>query len=235
MLEKEDAYKDEPLPPVIPENPTEMAKHVSKEEVVAVVRRAAQGDDQAFAQLYEWFHEPLLRYLKSFVPDEMLAEDLAQEVFIRVRQKMRRGQYEERGRFFQWLCQVGRNMYIDHYRRKKVRGIGPMPAWTEEDNRETIFATHDGQADLLLEREEEAQLIRRLIAQLPPEQRRVVEMKIYEGLTFREIAEKTGVNINTTLGRMRYALEKMRRALMQEEGYRNRQVRSRRKTSGSKR
>ena len=205
---------------------------LGKEEVMALVERVAQGDNDAFAILYEHYYEPLLAYMKSFISDEMLAEDMTQDTFIKARTKIINGQYQERGRFFQWLCQVGRNMYIDHYRRKKVRGMGPMPAWTEEDNRDTFFATNEGRADFYIEEKETRELIRELLEQLPEEQRKVVEMKIYEGLTFREIAEKTGVNINTTLGRMRYALEKMRKAIKKRQEYKNLKIKS--KTRGRK-
>ncbi|NPA34221.1 MAG: sigma-70 family RNA polymerase sigma factor [Chlorobi bacterium] len=199
---------------------------LSKEEVMALVQRVAQGDNEAFATLYQHYYEPLLSYMKSFINDEMLAEDMTQDTFIKAQNKIMKGQYQERGRFFQWLCQVGRNMYIDHYRRKKVRGVGPMPAWTEEDTRDTFFATDEGRADFYIEEKETKELIRELLSQLPEDQRKVVEMKIYEGLTFREIAEKTGVNINTTLGRMRYALEKMRKAIKKRKEFKHIKIKS---------
>lgn len=152
------------------------------------------------------------------VRDHAAAEDIFQECFLKfIRMVKDAGSaYTEQGRFLPWITRMARNMCIDYFRRLKVRR--PVPLDNHSDL-EDILGPADGHAGSALEQREDCNRVRAAIAQLSPEQREVVSLRIYMELSFKEIADLTGVSINTALGRMRYALINMRKMLQEQEVY----------------
>lgn len=139
-----------------------------------------------------------------------LAEDIFQETFVKVIRSIREGKYYDDGKFFSWVTRIAHNLIIDHFRREKKMKM------VSTDNEQmpvlnmTLLATstEDGMV-----REQMLKEVRGLIEHLPFEQREVVIMRIYLDMSFKEIAEQTGVSLNTALGRMRYALINLRKML----------------------
>ena len=148
-----------------------------------LVAQYAKGTNEAFDALLLRHKTNLFGYIIQRVKDRDLADDIFQETFVKAITTIRQGRYNEEGKFSAWICRIARNLIVDYFRQ-----------------------VEDAIIDLQIEED-----VRRLVGQLPQEQRRVLEMRYYEGLSFKEIAEQTGVSINTALGRMRYAILNMRR------------------------
>jgi RNA polymerase sigma factor (sigma-70 family) len=141
--------------------------------------------------------------------DRAIAEDLFQDVMIKVVNMMRTGSYNEEGKFLPWVTRIARNLAIDHFRK-----LQRTPLQRENENYD-IFASainkSDESAEQKIIRHENVRYIRDLIQQLPEKQREVLIMRHYAELSFKEIADLTNVSINTALGRMRYALINLRK------------------------
>tara|TARA_Y100000739_G_scaffold211107_1_gene202203 strand:+ start:132 stop:716 length:585 start_codon:yes stop_codon:yes gene_type:complete len=173
-----------------------------------LIRAYRGGDEQAFEILLTRHQERVYTKINFIVRDSELANDLFQDTFIKVVRLLKEGKYVEEGKFLPWILRIAHNMSIDHFRRnKKMRMVRSRD---EVD----VFATIDtGDAhieDLLVEGQIHTD-VRLLIDQLPEDQREVVRMRMYDGLSFKEIADTTGVSINTALGRMRYAVINLRK------------------------
>jgi len=152
----------------------------------------------------------------TLVRDRAVAEDIFQECFLKVIRMVKEAgsPYAEQGRFLPWIMRMARNMCIDHFRRVKVRR--PLHL-SGEDSLEDVLGAAPGGAATAIEQREVCHQVREAMALLSQEQREVVSLRIYGELSFKEIAELTGVSINTALGRMRYALINMRRSLQEQE------------------
>ena len=173
-----------------------------------LIRSYRGGDEKSFEILLTRHQERVYTKINFIVRDSELANDLFQDTFIKVVRLLKEGKYVEEGKFLPWILRIAHNMSIDHFRRnKKMRMVRSRD---EVD----VFATIDtGDAhieDLLVEGQIHTD-VRRLIDQLPEDQREVVRMRMYDGLSFKEIADTTGVSINTALGRMRYAVINLRK------------------------
>jgi RNA polymerase sigma-70 factor (ECF subfamily) len=171
-----------------------------------------RDDENAFRTLVERHQERIFGYLLGMVRNREVANDLFQETFLRVISAMRRerGSYERQGRWLAWVMTIARNSALDHLRRRKK--------WQDVDNdgEETFWERMPDDmpiADDRLREIEQARLLEVCIRELPPVQREVVLLRHETDLTFREIADLTGVSINTALGRMRYALINLRRMM----------------------
>jgi RNA polymerase sigma-70 factor (ECF subfamily) len=171
-----------------------------------------RDDENAFRTLVERHQERIFGYLLGMVRNREVANDLFQETFLRVISAMRRerGSYERQGRWLAWVMRIARNSALDHLRRRKK--------WQDVDNdgEETFWERMPDDmpiADDRLREIEQARLLEVCIRKLPPVQREVVLLRHETDLTFREIADLTGVSINTALGRMRYALINLRRMM----------------------
>jgi len=182
-----------------------MRKSKSDRELIRAYRG---GDEQAFETLLTRHQERVYTKINFIVRDSELANDLFQDTFIKIVRLLKEGKYVEEGKFLPWVLRIAHNMAIDHFRRnKKMRMVRSRD---EMD----VFATIDtGDAhveDLLVEGQIHSD-VRRIIDELPEDQREVVRMRMYDNLSFKEIAETTGVSINTALGRMRYAVINLRK------------------------
>jgi len=179
----------------------------------ALIQAYIQGDERAFEILLNRHQQLVFSKILFIVRDEELANDLFQDTFIKVITVIKAGKYRDEGKFVQWVLRVAQNLAIDHFRRNKKM---PLVRGTEDFD---VFATlQDG--DLHVEdRMVQDQILRdvaHLIDLLPPEQAAVVRLRMEADLGFKEIAEETGVSINTALGRMRYALINLRRIVAEQ-------------------
>jgi RNA polymerase sigma-70 factor (ECF subfamily) len=186
------------------------------ELVSAYVER---GDQKAFSTLLARHQERIFGYLMGMVRDREVANDLFQESMFRAIQAMheRRGSYEQQGRWLAWTMRIARNAALDWLRsRKKWSDVDRGGADDDGPSFWDRLPDDAPDAQTLLGREHLWEEVEAAIDQLPPEQREVVLMRHQSELTFREIAELTGVSINTALGRMRYALINLRKILQPE-------------------
>lgn len=183
---------------------------------VLVQRFLDTGDQTAFRRLVERHQERIFGYLLGMVRDREIANDLFQDTFLRVLSALRRerASYTHQDRFLPWAMRIARNAALDHLRsRKKWQDVG---SGADED--ETSYWDRLADADVVHSDErlhdlERGAFLDACIERLPPEQREVLLMRHEGDLTFREIAEITGVSINTALGRMRYALLNLRKMM----------------------
>lgn len=147
------------------------------------------------------------------VADEEAVEDLFQESFIKVMHTLQRGGYTSEGKFRQWLMRLVHNMVMDYFRKEKALGrYQPTREPEVADGYLSLLPTEEMNAEELMIEADTIEGLYRRLSLLPAEQREVVEMRYWQDLTFKEIAEQTGVSINTALGRMRYALNNLRKA-----------------------
>ena len=174
-----------------------------------------QGNREALSQLLERHTRRLRDYVRMMVKDCDVADDLTQEILIKVVKVIDEGRYTDKGRFQPWLLRIAHNRVLDYFRANKlVKTVSESSAGFDVLGN-TNFAEPSIEEQLISE--QQAEEIRALIDKLPEEQRAVVKMRYYEGLSFKEIAEHTGVSINTALGRMRYALINMRQMIKEKK------------------
>jgi RNA polymerase sigma-70 factor (ECF subfamily) len=172
------------------------------------------GNEDCLAVLLHRHKGRIFSSIIVVLKDHALAEDIFQDTFFKVIQTLKRGQYNEEGKFLPWVLRIARNLMIDHFRR--ARKMPPVPVYINEDGEEVdVFSTipssdgnHMAQEVSALKRN-----IRNLINELPDDQREVVLMRTYYDMSFKEIAEFTNVSINTALGRMRYALINLKKMI----------------------
>jgi RNA polymerase sigma-70 factor (ECF subfamily) len=173
-----------------------------------------QGDREALSQLLERHTRRVRDYVRMMVKDVDVADDLTQEVLIKVVKVLDEGRYADKGRFLPWLLRIAHNRVLDYFRaQKQVKTISESSAGFDILGSKNLA---EPSIEDKLVSEQQAEEVRKLIEALPAEQREVVKMRYYDGLSFKEIAEHTGVSINTALGRMRYALMNMRQMIKEK-------------------
>lgn len=177
-----------------------------------LVQSYLKGNNTAFEVLLKRHQERIYTQIVLMVRDNEVADDIFQETFVKAIRTLKQGKYNEEGKFLPWVLRIAHNLCIDHFRKSKK-----MPM-VRSDNDYDVFGTI-AQDDMNVEEQWVTDIIhgdvRKLIEHLPKEQREVVIMRHYEGLSFKEIADKCNVSINTSLGRMRYALINMRKIIEQ--------------------
>lgn len=177
--------------------------------------RYLAGDSSAMSQLIERHSRRVRDYIRMMVKDRDLVEDIFQETFIKVVRVIDSGRYADHGKFLSWVLRIAHNQVIDHFRAaKQDRSLNEQEAGYD------VLGTlrlGDGTIEDRMVAEQIDRDIRALVELLPDEQREVVKMRYYGNLSFREIAEETGVSINTALGRMRYALINLRRMIQEKK------------------
>lgn len=173
-----------------------------------LVKQFLNGKDQAFDVLIYRYKAKVFTTIYLIVKDRCVAEDLFQDVMIKVVRMIRAGKYNEEGKFLPWVVRIARNLAIDHFRKVQRN---PIQHESEDyDIFNTIQRSESSSEDQIIS-EENARYMRELIQQLPEKQREVLIMRSYAELSFKEIAALTNVSINTALGRMRYALLNLRK------------------------
>ncbi|MBK8341420.1 MAG: sigma-70 family RNA polymerase sigma factor [Flavobacteriales bacterium] len=168
------------------------------------------GEERAFELLLQRHKRKVWSHIYLLVRDREITEDLFQETFIKVVHTLKLGKYNDEGKFLPWVMRIAHNLVIDHFRRNKK-----MPMVRSHEDHD-VFATVAQPGLNVEQRMVNVQIdedVRKLIDSLPEEQREVVIMRTYMGMSFKEIAEHTQVSINTALGRMRYALINMRKLI----------------------
>jgi RNA polymerase sigma-70 factor (ECF subfamily) len=153
-------------------------------------------------------------YISLYIRSRDLADDIFQDTFLKVVQSIRAGRYQDDGRFLSWVMRIAHNLIIDHFRHEKQMGLV-----LNDDYESDLFNSKrlaDDNVEDIMVRRQILRDVRRLISDLPDDQREVVIMRHYAGMSFKEIADMTGVSINTALGRMRYALINMRKMMTEK-------------------
>ena len=173
------------------------------------------GDRSAISELIERHSQRVRSYIAMMVKDDDIADDIFQETFIKAVKVIDEGRYVDSGKFLSWVLRIAHNRVLDHFRREKAsKQISESEAGY--DMIATIKLAEGSIEDNMVHSEMQA-TIRSLVAALPAEQREVVEMRYYAKLSFQEIADETGVSINTALGRMRYALINLRKMIAEKK------------------
>ncbi|MEM7571759.1 MAG: sigma-70 family RNA polymerase sigma factor [Bacteroidota bacterium] len=172
------------------------------------------GTERAFEELLSRHQQKIYTSIYLFVKDQSLAEDIFQEVFIKIIDTLRKGKYNHEGKFLQWAMRIAYNMCVDAFRRNKRR---PQVSATETFNIFDVLQSPEANAEQSMIRSQTHDKVRQLVDALPPEQREVVILRHYADMSFKEIAKLTRVSINTALGRMRYALINMRKMIEERE------------------
>lgn len=177
------------------------------------------GNEESLSVLLQRHKRKLFSSILVVVRDKALAEDIFQDTFIKAIQTLKRGQYNEEGKFLPWLLRIARNLIIDHYRR--IKKMPPAPVYRNEDGEEVdvfaCIASENEEYEQKLQKNSLKQQIRDLINLLPADQREVVMMRMYYDMSFKEIADVTKVSINTSLGRMRYALINLKKMMEEKD------------------
>jgi len=167
-----------------------------------------KGDDKSFEELLTRHKSKIYTSIFLFVKDHDLAEDIFQEVFIKIIDTLRKGKYNHEGKFLQWAMRISYNLCVDHFRRSKRRTkVSPSETFDIFD----VLEVKDDNMETTMIKNQTYTKVRELVDMLPPEQREVVILRHYADMSFKEIASLTKVSINTALGRMRYALINIRK------------------------
>lgn len=180
-----------------------------------LVQAYIQGDQSAIEKLINRHRSKVYTYILLTIKNQQLAEDLFQETFIKVIQSLRGGKYRDNGRFLSWVIRISHNLIIDHFRKEKQ-----MNSVSNDDSEVDLFNSKklsDHNIEEVIVNSQIRSEIRLLINELPDDQREVVLLRHYGGLSFKEIAEQTEVSINTALGRMRYALINLRKMIKEKD------------------
>lgn len=172
------------------------------------------GNNRAFDELLTRNQEKIFTYIMYVVKDEDLANDLFQETFLKVITKLQNHQYADSGKFVWWLTRIAHNVIIDYYRAQKSDKVVDAPRENDLSNLRSDNVM-DGNRENELSNAQVLKDVKRLMESLPEAQRDVIYMRFYQELSFKEIAKLTNVSINTSLGRMRYAVLNMRRMAKQ--------------------
>ena len=179
-----------------------------------LVQSFQQGNNNALEILVNRHKDKIFTSINILVKDKYLAEDMFQDVFIKIIDTLRKNNYNEEGKFLPWALRIAHNLCVDHFRKVKR-----TPTITTSDDRD-IFEVINGSADSAdkgIMKSQSHDRVRQLLDLLPEEQREVIVLRHYADLSFKEIAEMTNCSINTALGRMRYGLMNMRKIMTEKQ------------------
>jgi len=179
-----------------------------------LVKNYIKGDEYALSLLIEKYQHKVYGFIYSKILDQDVADDIFQDTFMKVIRKLKTKKYNEEGKFLSWVVRIAHNLVVDYFRNNKKM---PMQRNTEEFSVFSIL--HDNSPNIeiqMIDLQIESDL-KKLIDRLPKDQKEVLIMRTYQDLSFKEIAESTGVSINTALGRMRYALINLRKMIQKNK------------------
>lgn len=176
------------------------------------------GDEKAFEALLMRHKEKIYRFIYMKIRDTALAQDVFQDTFIKVVNTLKAGNYNEEGKFLPWAMRIAHNLVIDYFRKhNKVRLISESSSMRDDFNVfHTLKLEDENVQEEMTRIELEGQMVE-LVEHLPDTQRDILKMRIFKEMSFKDIAEKEGVSINTALGRMRYALINLRKLIDKHE------------------
>ena len=179
-----------------------------------LIKRYIDGDERSLETIINRHNQRISSFIYSKVNDRVITEDIFQDTFIKVIRTLKKGSYNEEGKFLPWVMRIAHNLIIDHFRKNRI-----MPRYEGADRFNIFSLISDERLNA------EGQIIKDqidcdltvLIDELPDDQKEVLYMRIYKDMSFKEISENTGVSINTALGRMRYALINIRKMVEEKE------------------
>ena len=176
-----------------------------------LIQQYLSGNNEAFETLLNRYKQRIYSFIYSKIKDRELADDVFQDTFIKVIKTLKKGTYNDEGRFLSWVMRIAHNLIVDHFRRKQR-----MPMYESHDSDKDVFyrvsEPTQNIEDLLINTQIKEDL-NILINELPKNQLEVLHMRLYQDMSFKEIAERTNVSINTSLGRMRYGLINLRKLI----------------------
>lgn len=187
--------------------------HLSQQSDAELIHAYIHGQEQALEVLINRYKDKVYTSVYMLVKDKYLAEDIFQDAFLKMIKTIKDGRYAEQGKFLPWAIRVAHNLCMDHFRRSRMQIPITLP---DGQDIATLFGAGDMVADGI-EKRQVHDSVRKLVEELPDEQREVIVLRIYADLSFKEISELTGVSINTALGRMRYALINLRKLIVDKE------------------
>jgi RNA polymerase sigma-70 factor (ECF subfamily) len=179
-----------------------------------LVHAFQEGNNQALEALVNRYKDKIFTSINFLVKDRYLAEDLFQDVFIKIIDTLRNKGYNDEGKFLPWAMRIAHNLCVDHFR--KVKRTPSITTSEERDIFEVINVTEDG-PDKTMMKEQSHDRVRKILDLLPDEQREVIVLRHYADLSFKEIASISNCSINTALGRMRYGLINMRKLIAEKQ------------------
>ena len=185
-------------------------EHVSDTELI---RSFQEGDTEAFEVLIYRYKDKIYSSILFFVKDSYLAEDLFQDVFIKIIDTLKNKRYTEEGKFLPWALRISHNLCVDHFRTVKR-----TPAIKTSDNKDIfdVINVYEEGADQKIMQSQSHDRVRKMLELLPEEQREIIVLRHYANLSFKEISQITNCSINTALGRMRYGLINLRKMMAEK-------------------
>nr|WP_317631055.1 sigma-70 family RNA polymerase sigma factor [uncultured Flavobacterium sp.] len=175
-----------------------------------LVKLYIEGEKSALAKLINKHQSKIYGFIYSKVLDRDVTEDIFQDTFIKVIKTLKSGAYNEEGKFLPWVMRISHNLIVDHFRRSKKVSFQRE---TEEFSIFSVITDSAPNVESKIITDQIVNDLKKLIDELPQDQKEVLHMRVYEDLSFKEISELTGVSINTALGRMRYALMNLRKII----------------------
>ena len=175
-----------------------------------LVKNYINGNELAIELLIKRHQQRLYSFIYSKIQDRDTTEDIFQDTFIKVIRTLKKGNYNEEGKFLPWVMRIAHNLIIDYFRKNNR-----MPTFNNTEEFDIFSVLSDGalNAEGKIIKEQILNDVKELVEELPEEQKEVLKMRIYNDMSFNEISENTGVSINTALGRMRYALINLRKII----------------------
>ncbi len=184
---------------------------LAKVDEKQLIKSYLNGNHASLQVLIKRHQNRLYSYIFLLVKDKQLADDIFQDTYLKVINTLKQGNYRDEGKFIQWVMRIAHNLIIDHFRKsKKVSFVESQN--NEYDVFDTIRLTDPSVEERLVTKQIHSD-VNKLLQYLPDEQKEVIMLRCYAGLSFRDIAEQTDVSINTALGRMRYALINLRKLI----------------------
>jgi RNA polymerase sigma factor (sigma-70 family) len=180
-----------------------------------LIQKFIAGEQSCFEELIHRHKNKVFSYISMYIRDQALVEDIFQDTFLKVIQSVKSGRYSDNGKFLAWVMRIAHNLIIDHFRR-----IKQMNVLSNDDYESDIFNSRrfaETNIEDTIIKNQLRKDVRMMISQLPEDQKEVVILRHYAGLSFKEIADVTDVSINTALGRMRYALINLRKLMNEKQ------------------
>ena len=181
-----------------------------------LIRSYLEGNDLSFEIILTRYKDRIFSYLMSLVKNRKIAEDIFQDAFFKIIRTLKKGSYNEEGKFLPWAMRIAHNLAIDHFRKiKKMPTVSQNPSKNDDDDFD-IFSILNMQESSIEDDMIEEQIhkdVRNIIDYLPEEQREIIILRHFKEMSFKDIAEKKDISINTALGRMRYALINLRKII----------------------
>lgn len=183
-----------------------------------LVKEYLNGNEAAFEKLLRKNQGKVFGYIMKMVRDEDLANDIFQDTFMKVIRTLKSGKYNEEGKFLPWVMRIAHNLIIDHFRKDKKMPIAGRGSGNDEDEFDifSILKIEDANVEDEIIYTQILSDVKGLVEYLPEDQQEIIRMRIFMGMSFKDIADRTDVSINTALGRMRYALINLRKMVKEK-------------------